>query len=196
MRRALRFIALAAVASGLVAACAATPRISIVSDPAADFSAFQTFAFHEPLGTDRPDGTGTVLSQRLKQAARRELESLGYTYDAAHPDLRLNFFIESREVIQGRREPAVMFGYGVYHHPYGVWTAYDTDIRQYTESTLHVDVIDAERNQLVWEAISTERLSEHDLTYEMEGAVASMAEIFADFPLRRPSAAAQSINPS
>jgi len=170
----------------LLAACASTPRISVVRDPGADFAGFQTFAFYEPLGTDRPDGTRTVLSQSLKQAARRELESLGYTYDMAHPDLRVNFFVENREVIEGYPGPNVAVEYGYYRHPYGVWTGYDTEIRQYTEATLHVDVVDEERNQLVWEAVSTERLKDHDLTYEMENATASIATIFSDFPLRRP----------
>ena len=36
----------------LVAACASTPRISVVRDPGADFAGYRTFAFYEPLGTD------------------------------------------------------------------------------------------------------------------------------------------------
>ncbi|MGE0624825.1 MAG: DUF4136 domain-containing protein [Pseudomonadales bacterium] len=181
----IRRLVFAATGLLLVVACASTPRISVVRDPGADIAGYQTFAFYEPVGTDRPDGTGTVLSQNLKQAARRELESLGYAYDIAHPDLRLNFFVETREVIEGYPGPDVAVGYGYYRHPYGVWSGYYTDIRQYTESTLHVDVVDEERNQLVWEAVSTERLQDHDLTYEMENVSSSIAEIFADFPLRR-----------
>jgi len=185
VRRTMNLVVLGVISLALATGCVSSPRVSVARDPGADFSTFQTFAFYEPLGTDRPDGTITVLSQNLKQAVRRELESLGYTYEAANPDLRVNFFVESREVIEGRQGPAIDVGYGMYRHPYGVWTGYDTDIRQYTESTLHVDVVDEERNQLVWEAVSTQRLKDHDLTYEQNDAIGSIATIFADFPLRR-----------
>lgn len=169
----------------LLGACAATPRISVIRDPDADFAGFTSFGFQQPLGTDREDGTSTVLSRSLKDAARTELESLGYLYDAEAPDLRLNFFVETREVIQGRRGPSVAVGYGYYHRSYGVWTGYETEIRQYTESTLHVDVVDVQRNQLIWEGIAVERLSGHELAFESENVVPSVAKVFADFPRRR-----------
>ena len=157
----------------------------MIRDPEADFGRYSTFGFHQPLGTDREDGTGTSLSRTLRNATRTELESLGYRFDQNSPDLRVNFFVETREVIRGQRGPTFAVGYGAYHRHYGVWTGYDTDIRQYTESTLHVDVIDTGRDQLVWEGISSERLKEHDLAFEPEKVNVSVARIFADFPLRR-----------
>ncbi len=171
----------------LLGACAATPRVSVISDPGADFSRFISFGFQQPLGTDREDGTGTLLSRSLQDAARMELESLGYRFDPEAPDLELNFFVETREVIQGRSGPSFSVGYGYYHRHYGVWSGYETHIRQHTESTLHVDVIDAERDQLIWEGISVERLSGHDLAFEPENIPPSMAQIFAKFPRRRVS---------
>ena len=168
----------------LLGACAATPRVSVIRDPQADFSRFASFGFREPLGTDREDSTGTLLSRTLENAARVELESLGYVFDSENPDLELNFFVETREVIQGRRGPSFGVGYGYYHRHYGVWSGYETDIRQHTESTLHVDVVDVEQNQLIWEGISVERLSGHDLAFEPENILPSLAQIFADFPRR------------
>jgi hypothetical protein len=88
-------------------------------------------------------------------------------------------------VVQGRSGPGMVVGYGAYHRHYGVWTTYDTDIRQYRESSLHVDVIDVGRNQLVWEGVGTQRLTEHDLAFESASAEESVARIFAGFP-RRP----------
>lgn len=166
----------------LLTACASTPRVSVISDPQADYSLFKSFGFQQPLGTDREDGAQTLLSRTLKDAARRELESLGYVFDAETPDLTLNFFVEKREVIQGRSGPGFSVGYGHYHRHYGVWSGYETDIRQYTESTLHVDVIDVARDQLIWEGISVERLSGHDLAFEPENVLSSLSRIFADFP--------------
>jgi hypothetical protein len=175
-------VLLGASALLLVAACASTPKVSVVRDPQADYSLFATFGFQQPLGTDREDGAQTMLSRTLEDTARRELESLGYVFDDESPDLRLNFYVEKREVVQGRRGPSFSVGYGYYHRPYGVWSDYDTDIRQYTESTLHVDVIDVSKNQLIWEGIAVQRLSGHDLAFEAENVQESLTRIFAGFP--------------
>lgn len=166
----------------LLGACTAAPRVAVIRDPAADYSRYASFTFHQPLGTDRESGTGTLLSQKLMSTTRLQLEALGYLFAEDGADLEVNFFVETREVIRGRRGPSVSVGYGVYHRHYGVWTDYETEIRQYTESTLHVDVIDAARDQLIWEGVATERLTEHDLTFESENVQASLQRIFAEFP--------------
>jgi hypothetical protein len=169
----------------LIGGCASAPRVAVMRDPDADFSRYASFGFHRPLGTDRESGTGTLLSQTLMKTTRMKLEALGYRFSQEGADLIVNFFVETREVVQGRRGPSYSIGYGAYHRHYGVWTDYETDIRQYTESTLHVDVVDAERDQLIWEGVSTERLQEHDLVFETENVESSLARIFADFPPHR-----------
>jgi hypothetical protein len=171
--------------AALLGACATAPRVEVARDPGADFARYATFSFHAPLGTDRPDGTGTILSQALRQASRSELEARGYRYTEQGGDLEVNFFVETREVVQGMNRPGVRvgIGYGGYHSRYGVWTGYGTDrIRQYTEGTLHVDVVDAARRQLIWEGISRERLSEGDFAFELDEARQAVAEILARFP--------------
>jgi hypothetical protein len=71
---------------------------------------FQSFGFHRPLGTDRESGTRTLLSQTLMKTTRMKLEALGYRFDQEGADLIVNFFIETREVVQGQlrdRHPAI-----------------------------------------------------------------------------------------
>jgi hypothetical protein len=170
----------------LLGACASGPRVNVARSPEADFDRYATFAFHQPLGTDRPAGTATILSQTLKQASRAELEALGYRYvasDAAgDADLKVNFFIETKEVIEGLRKPGVSFGYGLFHRHYGVWSDYGTDVRQYTEGTLHVDVVDAESDQLVWEGVARSRRPEGDFGFEPERVQSAVKGVFARFP--------------
>lgn len=180
-------VVLAACAVTLLGACAATPRVEVARAPGADFMAYDTFTFHEPLGTDRPAGTSTILSQTLKQAARVELEARGYRYVAEGADLRVNFFLESKEVIEGlRRRPGVTFSYGVFHRHYGVWSDYETDVRQITEGRLHVDVIDAGQDMLVWEGVARARGSDAEFAFEPEQVRAAVARVFDAFPRRPP----------
>jgi hypothetical protein len=168
----------------LLAGCATAPRVEVDRDPQADFSRYATFGFHAPLGTDRPDATSTLLSQTLKQTARTELEALGYRYvEGEANDLEINFFVATREVVEGMTQPGVGvgIGYGRYHSHYRVWADYPAQrIRQYTEGTLHVDVVDTARRQLIWEGVVRDRLREGE--FDRNEVRQAVAEVFEQFP--------------
>ena len=90
----------------------------------------------------------------------------------------MNFCVESKEVIEGVQRPRPGFGYGYYHRYYGVWTDYETDIRQFTEGALHIDVIDTARKTLVWEAVAHQRLQNDDFTFEQEDVRLAVQRVF------------------
>jgi len=170
----------------VVAACAATPRVDVASDPGADFGRYATFTFHEPLHTDRESGVGTVLSQLLRSLAMTELQSRGYVYVTENADLEVNFFVETREKLESVPDPDWGWHYGYWNYPYGVWTGYGYGgerIRQYTVGSLHLDVVDLTRKQLVWEAVAVGRVKT-DFSYEQEDVRRAMVEMFAGFPAR------------
>jgi hypothetical protein len=163
--------------------CATAPRVDVDRDPQADFSGYATFGFHAPLGTDRPDGTATLLSRTLEQTARAELEALGYRHVEQGGDLEINFFVVTREVVEGmaRSGVGVGIGYGWFHSRYRVWADYPSQrVRQYTEGSLHVDVIDSARRQLIWEGIARDRLTEG--VFDRDEARQAVAEVFEHFP--------------
>ena len=166
----------------IIGGCATAPRVSWVASPEADLASYRTFAFFTPLGTDREEGTGTILSETLRRETRQQLEARGLVFVAEDPDLLVNFFVETREVIEGVQRPGVGIRYGVFHRHYGVWADYETDIRQYTEGTLHVDVVDADRDQLVWEGVAQQRLPEDDFTFQPEQVRTAVRLVFAEYP--------------
>jgi len=151
----LRFLSLFVVVS-LLAACTNTPVVRTDYDPRADFAAYRTFAFVEPLSTDRA-GYTTLLTERLKRAVTLQMESRGYTYRQNTPDLLINFqsHVESRTQYIG--PPPMMFGFGYGGGFYGAWPGYGfgPDVIQYNEGILKVDLIDAKRRQMVWEGVGT-----------------------------------------
>lgn len=174
---------LALTAALLLWGCASGPQVEAIRSPEAEFGRYQTFTFHQPLGTDRQQGAGTILSQVLRRATRAELEALGYRYVQADADLAVNFFVETKEVIEGWRRPDVHVGYGVFHRHYGVWADYGADeIRQYTEGTLHVDVVDVETNQLAWEGVARGRRQSDRLTVDPEKVERAIERLFRTFP--------------
>ncbi len=183
MRSRLESWILAVTAALVLTGCASAPRVDVARSPEAHFDRYRTFSFYQPLGTDRQEGTGTILSQTLKRSARAELEQRGYTYVTDNADLEVNFFIETRQVLHGVQRPGFGISYGMFHHNYGVWSGYDTtELHQYTEGTLHVDVIDADANQLVWEAVAVSSQPDDNFAFEPGKAEQAVRRVFADFP--------------
>lgn len=176
----------ALVMVGVLAACSNAPIVRSDYDPRADFASYRTFAFMEPLGTDRA-GYTTLLTERLKRAAALQMESKGYTYSAINPDLLINF----QSHVQSRTEyvapPPMMtwgYGYGFGSGFYGGWPGYafGPDVIQYNEGTLKVDLIDTKRKQMVWEGVGTSVLGNIQQTPSDVMVQNMMAAIFARYP--------------
>ena len=98
----------------------------------------------------------------------------------------MNFFTSTKETIESRPTagPTVAYGRG----RYGTWGGYGigygttSEIVQRTEGTLRIDIIDRERNELLWEGAATARITE--AMQENRGAAINSAvnSIFAQFP--------------
>lgn len=164
--------------------CASGPKIFTNQDPSADFAGYRTYGFPPVLGTDEA-GYSSILSQLLKTAASRELETRGYT-QSDQPDLLVNFQVRTKEKIQASSTPAAGGYYGYRRGYYGVWGGYpmETNVTQYTEGTLNIDLVDAKRNQLAWEGVAVGRIRE-ETRRNLEPAVnEAVAKIFAEYPHR------------
>lgn len=173
----------------LLAGCATGPRISTEADPEADFSRYRTFAFYTPLAIER-EGYTSASSERMKAAARAQMESRGYAFTTTgKPDLWLNInaFTERRTDVS--TTPTVDYAYyysyrarGYYVVPY--WRD-RTDVYRYTEGTINIDLVDVARNRLVWEGIAVGRVSTSKDPAQRDARVdGAIADIFAQFPYR------------
>jgi hypothetical protein len=166
----------------LLAACASGPKVRADADPSVDFKSYRTFGFFEQLSTDKSKYS-TMLTTRLKDAARRELQTRGYQ-EAEQPQLLVNFNtnVENRTDVQSTSSAGF---YGYRSGMYGAWGAYPQDVytTHYQEGTLAVDVVDASKQQLVWQGIAQARLTKTML--ENPGATIDsvVADIFAKYPV-------------
>src|SRR5690349_6769403 len=102
----------------LAAGCVTGPEIRIDMDPKVDLRSYKTFAFFDHVSTDR-SGYGTLVSQRLKQATRPQLEQRGFTYSESEPDLQVNFFVRVVDKQELRSTPGY---YGYRAGYYGTWS--------------------------------------------------------------------------
>ncbi len=181
------WLALAVAPLLALAACASGPDVRALSDPSANFRQYQTFGFSEPLGTDRA-GYQSIVSQQLKAATRRELEARGMRYDAAAPQLLVNFSASLDEKMRVTTTPEPMMAPGYYGYRRGFyqpWPMYSerTDVTQYQQGTLTIDVVDSARKQLVWEGTVTKALTSKD-TKDVGAAIdGAVKAAFAKFPV-------------
>jgi hypothetical protein len=174
-----------ALATALIAACASTPNTFSNKDPSVDFSQYRTYAFMGKLSTDQ-ENYESLVSNFLKVAVSQQMDRRGLTY-SDNPDLRVNFYINSKEKIRSRSVPTTGAYYGwrdPFYDTWGGYGGYETRVDQYTEGTLHIDVIDARTNQLVWEGGISGRVTDEavrNLEQTIDGAVAAVFN--AAFPL-------------
>ncbi|MDH5834301.1 DUF4136 domain-containing protein [Luteimonas kalidii] len=179
-------LGLAAIA--LLAGCATGPRITTEADPEANFASYRTFGFYSPLAIEK-EGYSSAASERMKAAARAQMESRGYVFTTERPDLWLNINAYTQQRTDVTSMPSVDYAYyysyrarGYYVVPY--WRD-RTDVYRYTEGTLNVDLVDVERNRLVWEGIAVGRVSREKDPAKRDARInETMADIFAQFPYR------------
>lgn len=173
------------VAAGAITGCA-SDNIRSDYDREADFSRYRTYNFIEGAGPDN-DRYQSLFTQYMMTAIDREMQARGYT-KSGDPDLLVNFnanLQEKTKVTQTAAPPT--FGYygyrGGFYDPWGGYGyATQTHVSQYTEGTFNIDLVDARRKQLVWEAVGIGRVSQKDLE-ELEARVnEGVPKFFAFYP--------------
>jgi hypothetical protein len=156
---------LAVTAVLLLSACASGPTIVASTNPGTDFRSFETCDFFEPLGTDRSGGVQTPLSTRLMAAMEREMKLRGLTHSDA-PDLLVDFTVSAVDRVDVRSTPTHTVHRSHWNRGFSTWPTYSTTVRQYTEGSLIIDLIDPKQNRLVAEGAATSRISNTDFTQQ------------------------------
>ncbi|WP_129776536.1 DUF4136 domain-containing protein [Peristeroidobacter soli] len=181
--------ALALTAALFAAGCATTsgPKTRIDYDKSADFSVYRTYGFPKETGTDR-GGYSTLVTSYLKSAMSSQMEARGYKYSEDHPDLLVNFYMNTRERTEIRPDARASVGYGYYGYRYGLynaWPMYDEDRTvTYKVGTLNLDIVDAEKKQLVWEGVAEGRVSEEELQNPKVAINGVVTELMRQYPGR------------
>lgn len=143
----------------LLSACASGPTVVANTSPGTDFRNFQTYNFFQPLGTDRATGARTPASTMLMNSMNREMQARGLTL-SDDPDLLIDFNIWTEDRVDIRSTPSHTMHRSHWHRGFNTWPTYRTTVRQYTEGSLLIDLIDPRTNSLVAEAAATSRISD------------------------------------
>lgn len=175
----------------VIAACSSGPKVRVDGDPSVDMRAYKTFAFFDHLATDKANYS-TMITSRLKEATARELSRRGLSEDNSAPQLLVNFSTNVETRTEVHSSPSTGF-YGYRAGVYGAWGTYPQDVytTHYQQGTLVIDLVDAQRKQLVWQGLAEAHLSKKDIENPSATIDSVIAEIFAKYPVPAPQTAAQ-----
>ncbi len=134
----------------LVATSCVSVRVASDYDKNANFGSYKTFAFFKS-GIDKAE-ISDLDKRRILRAVEAELLAKGFT-KSENPDLLVSIFTKSREKINIHNSSFGPYGYGWGWSPY-YWNNYNTVSRS-TEGTLYVDLIDANKKELIWQGLGT-----------------------------------------
>ena len=157
-----------AIVFGL-AGCSSGGKLRSDYDHTQDFSGYKTWNFIEDAGPDYV-GYESLFTGYMITAITLEMDKRGYVM-SDNPDLLANFNVMIQDKTKVTTSPSSMgyYGspggyYGYRGGAYGAWGGYgygtETHVSQYTEGTFNIDLIDAEKHQLVWEAVGVGRITD------------------------------------
>ena len=160
----------------VVLASCNTVRVASDYDQEVNFGQYQSFAFFKP-GIDKAE-ISDLDKKRILRAIEAEMLAKGFT-KSEDPDLLVSIFTKTKENINIYNNP-YGYGYGWGWYPY-YWAHGHNTINSTTEGTLYIDLIDADKKELVWQGMGTAALaSEVDRKQERINEI--VREILEKYP--------------
>jgi hypothetical protein len=180
-------MALVVMSLALLASCASGPQINTDYDRSVDFSGYRTYGFFQPMSIEDPNYS-TIFGSVFREAIGREMESRGYVR-SAEPDLLINVSARLQQKLQVSQSSTPAPYYAYRRGFYAPWGGYrwdtQTQVSQYTEGTVNVDLVDRAQKRMVWEGVAIGRLREDLSNAEVRERIsAGVAKMFQEYPFR------------
>lgn len=170
----------------LASGCSSGPNIRSDYDKGADFASYRTYDFVQNAGSNTGNYQ-SLFSQYMETAIGREMQSRGYT-KSANPDLLVNFHANFEDKTKVTQTSTPNYGGYYGYRGYGAWGGYgysnQTHVSQYTEGTFNIDLVDARKRQLVWEAVAVGRVDEDSFENLEQKVNEGVPQFFAQYPFR------------
>ena len=159
----------------LVASCSSV-RVTSDYDTSTDFSKYKTFAFYKK-GIDKVE-ISDLDKRRILKALESELLAKGFT-KSENPDVLVNIFTKAHQKVDVYNNNMMHYGW----HPWYYGPNFGMQISKYTEGTLFIDLIDAEKKELAWQGIGSGGLTTSGNVAKKEQRIKEfVAEIMSKYP--------------
>ncbi|MEG9327006.1 protein of unknown function [Salinimicrobium catena] len=173
--RSLKITTVALLFALVLTSCSSV-KVATDYDQNVNFNQYQTFAFFKP-GIDKAD-ISDLDKKRILRAIEAELQQKGLT-KSDNPDMLVSIFTKTRENINIYNNNYA-YGYGWGWHPWYWGSGYNT-VSSTTEGTLYIDLIDADKKELVWQGMGTAALA-REVDRKQERINEIVEEILEKYP--------------
>ncbi|WP_242130539.1 DUF4136 domain-containing protein [Aestuariivivens marinum] len=160
-------------------------RVAADYDKGANFNEYKTFAFFK-TGIDKAE-ISDLDKRRILRAIESELMAKGFT-KSENPDLLISLFTKSQQRVDVYNNT---WGYGSWGWGgWGPWGGFgpgwgwgwnQPSVSTSTQGTLYIDLIDANKKELVWQGMGTGYLS-RNVDKKEERIKEFVAEIMSKYP--------------
>lgn len=131
-------------------------RVASDYDKQANFDTYKSYAFYKP-GIDKAD-ISDLDKKRILRAIEADMNAKGFV-KSQNPDVLVSIFTKTKENINVyQNNVGWAWGYGWGWSPWWWGPNYNT-VSRTTEGTLYIDLIDAGKNELVWQGMGTAALT-------------------------------------
>jgi hypothetical protein len=174
--------------SGLLSSCSSII-VSHDYDHNAPFSQYSNYALipKDPSREADPRANNDLLNNTFNSAISRELQKKGFIGDTENADLLISYSFTIRPKMDLMNINAqVGFSYGSYFRYGGMGSKTCTDISEFDQGILVIDIRDAKTNSLVWRGTGSDIVSIHADINEISNQANSIAsKILKKFPPKR-----------
>ena len=161
---------------GIIGSCSSV-RVASDYDTTVDFSKYKTFSFLK-AGIDKVP-ISEFDKKRIMKSIETELGKKGITRSDDTPDLMVNFFTKESQIVD-----ATPYYYGGWGYGWGYgWGG--TYVTTSTEGELYIDIIDAKKNELIWQGQGTGYLEQYSEKKD-EKVNEFVAKILMQYPPAKP----------
>jgi hypothetical protein len=168
----------------IIAASCSSIKVSSDFDSTAGFSSYKTYAFTPEA--QKMEGLNDLNRNRLLTAVETELAAKGFSKTDNNPDVLIDLQLKGEQKQTATATNSGGYGGYGYGYRYGWGGGFSTttiNYDTYVDGTLFVDMIDAKKNQLVWQGRGTKTVDPDASQKKREDNINyAVKQIFTKYP--------------
>jgi hypothetical protein len=164
----------------IIATSCSSVKVSSDFDKSAGFAAYKTYSFTEEAKNLPLDD---LNKNRIITAVESELGLKGFTKTESNPDVLIDLKLKGEQKQTATANTSGGYGYGYRYGWGGGFSTTTINYDTYVDGTLFVDMIDAKKNQLVWQGRGTRTVDPDASQKKREDNINyAVKQIFKQYP--------------
>ena len=171
----------------LLGACSSGLTVRSDQDPQADFRAYRTFNFFDPMGIEGGYNS-PVYGQLFREAISQEMLERGYRL-SEQPDLLINVTIRTDDRVRMTSYTAPYMSGMYYNRPGGYYgsgvglgASVGTRATEVTEASVFIDLVDRARQRVSWQGVAVTDVTDKVAQNLRDAVFTAVNRVYDQYP--------------